>query len=230
MTLDNYRFFATPHSANAKTGDIAQTYTNPETCPTRCPFKGHGCYAENFGANFQWKRAENGFDVWALIDWVQANTEEGDLIRHNVAGDICYPNSNDIDPQLVNYLIIAYRGRKAYTYTHAEVNERNAQIVRDATSQGFVISFSCETPEEVDKAFMLGCMAVLTVTKAVEPNATTPNGWRIIQCPNQTHNDVTCKSCALCARLRGVVIAFQTHGTRAKKANEAIEQKITIHR
>lgn len=225
------RFFAVAHSQNIKTGDIPQTYTSHNSCPVRCPFHKNGCYADNFGTNFQWKRADNGMTVTELKKWVEKNTEKGALIRHNVGGDIAIPGTSNVSPLLLGRLLDAFTDRKAYSYTHCEITEENAEFLRYSNSHGFVISFSCETVEEVDKARALGVPAVLTVTEFPTASAVTPEGHFLVPCPAQTHEGMTCKKCRLCANPnRDSVVCFLAHGNQAKKARAAIEQKITVYK
>lgn len=226
-----YKILAIAHSKNQKTGDIAQTYTEKGSCPISCPFHEHGCYGKGYFTNRQWNRAAiEGIYPKQLREWVVANTKEGDLIRHNVAGDIAIKGTSDISPLLLGDLLNAFKGRKAYSYTHCTINEDNAEFLRFAQDEGFVISFSCETVEEVDKAKALGCQAVITVEDFSTMPKFTPNGHRIVPCPAQTHKGITCKTCELCPNAkRTTIIAFESHGQFADQAIEAIEQKINLH-
>lgn len=227
-----YKILCIAHSHNAKTGDIAQTYTQKGSCPVCCPFHKSGCYGEGYYTNRQWNRAEkDGVYSHQLRQWVLDNTEEGALIRHNVAGDIAIKGTSQISPLLLGDLLKAFAGRKAYSYTHCEINEGNAELLRFAQEEGFVISFSCETVDEVDEAKALGCQAVLTVSEFPTATAVTPDGHFLVPCPAQTHEGMTCKKCRLCANpKRETIIMFKAHGNGAKKACKAIEQKITFYK
>ena len=44
----------TAKSSNKKTGPMPVSTTSSETCPTTCPFKGNGCYAESGPLAFLW--------------------------------------------------------------------------------------------------------------------------------------------------------------------------------
>lgn len=229
--LSQYSFFATAHSANRKTGDIAQVYTSSNSCPIRCPFLNSGCYGKNFGTNFQWRKADNGvLDIDGLRMFA-AGLESGTMVRHNVAGDLSFPGTSRINPALVDELISIYAPYRAYTYTHCAIDDESAAVIRKANACGFVINVSCETMGEVDDAMARGLPAVLAVTKAPEKGAKTPCGHRLILCPAQDPQydgkGVNCANCQLCTRgQRTVVICFDAHGSRAKAAREAIEQKI----
>jgi len=59
----------------------------------------------------------------------------------------------------------------------------------------------------------------------------TPEGRKIIVCPAQSRDDVTCKSCGLCARAdRDAIIGFRAHGTREKLADSIARRVIPIAR
>ncbi len=226
------KILALAHSKNSKTGDIAQTYSTPDTCPERCPFKCNGCYGLGYFTRRQWKRAETeGMYPHQLRQWVLENVPEGALIRHNITGDIAIQGTSEISPLLLGRLLEAFKGRRAWSYTHCEITEENAEFLRVAQDEGFVISFSCETLEEVDRAIDLGCKAVLTVPKFPEGVLYTPKGRRVVPCPAQVKQGVTCKSCnGLCGSPnRETVVMFEAHGQGKEKACKAIEQKITFH-
>jgi hypothetical protein len=54
-------------------------------------------------------------------------------------------------------------------------------------------------------------------------NTTTPKGRRVTICPTYTRDDITCKTCGLCAiEDRKTIIGFPAHGTGTKKAEQAI--------
>lgn len=221
------KIYPVAHSSNPKTGDIPQTYTSGNTCPERCPFKHNGCYAEGFHTRMAWARAEkSGMSAAALADWVEEHTCENQMIRHNVAGDIATPGTSDIDVDLLTGLVFAFAGRRAYTYTHCEPSAKNLRAASIACAAGFVVNQSCERLDQVDAAMRAGVPAVLAVVADLPAGGIrTPEGRRVIQCPAQTREGVTCKTCRLCARAdRPTAIAFAAHGSSAKKARAAIEQ------
>lgn len=234
-----------PHSSNTKTGDIIQSYSARNTCPNRCPFKGNGCYADNYHVSMAWNRAENPNDpryvgnkrdlylslLSATAD--HAKKESSVLFRHNVAGDIAYDDSDLINRGTLEALTDSCNkvsdtlGVKlqGYTYTHCVINEHNAEAVREATANGFTVNFSCETVGEVKKAKALGCDAVITsVTPKETIKALKAEGFKALQCLSQTKG-VSCKDCGLCARHRDLVLVFAVHGNGSKKAKKVIMLK-----
>ena len=135
-----------PHSKNEKTGDISQTYSACNICPTSCPFKGHGCYGENFTTRHHWKQANCNSKTLADAMESKGHTR---IVRHNVAGDMCKPGTSELDSSLIRDLIKAWKAMKvtAYTYTHADKTSRNFAIVKHAIKNGFIVSVSCESLE-----------------------------------------------------------------------------------
>ena len=226
------RILCIAQSSNAKTGNIAQTYSSANTCPDACTFKTYGgCYGQGYYTLKQWNRTapeaparDNVRTPETLREWIERNTAIGALIRHNVCGDICRPETSDINPNLIVTLSQAFKGRRAYTYTHARKTAKNFEMARRAARRGFVINFSCERIEDADRVIRAGLPAVLAVPAPVEKGAKTPAGNRLIQCPAQTHENINCANCALCARAgRKTIVCFAAHGNKKTLAIKAIE-------
>lgn len=200
-------------SQNKKTGAITQTYSSCNTCPTRCPFKHNGCYAEYGPASIQWHSVKH--DVNNLTNLIKGGATTK-LIRHNVAGDIAEEGTSNISEELLTILNKAYKNHTAYTYTHCEVNERNINL---AKSSKMVINFSCEELSQVEKAVKSGALAVMAVAKMSGAKKEI-NGIKYIKCPNTINSNIQCKDCKLCAnRRRKSVIVFEAHGNGRKKAS-----------
>lgn len=233
-----------PTSSNPKTGNVVQTYSTPESCPVRCPFKGSGCYGENFHTRRQWARADNAADprfikcaaemAAALTNAAALRPEGVILFRHNVAGDIARPGTSEIDADALSELSngverangalrVIGRSVLAYTYTHCEIDDYAAALISAAD---IVINASCETVAECKNAAPYGVPAVMA---CADPDAAKAalkaGGLNAVQCPAQTH-DTNCDKCRLCARkTRKSVILFALHGNGAKKAARAISIK-----
>ena len=87
-TMPHYHL--TPVSANVKTGPIPVSTSSAETCPTVCPFRGSGCYAESGPLGLHWMavtRAKRGTNWGEFLDAVRG-IAAGSLWRHNQAGDL----------------------------------------------------------------------------------------------------------------------------------------------
>ena len=236
-----------PKSSNAKTGNIIQSYSARSTCPNCCSLKNNGCYADSYHTSRQWDRCDNPNDGrytkdgnelgFALLAATADKMRKGStsvLFRHNVAGDLAYPDSNMIDKGRLEAITEACKrvnsvvggALKGYTYTHCAVNLQNVKAVRKASEEGFLVNFSCETIHEVKEAKALDCDAVLAsadVDASIE--ALKAEGLKAVQCPAQTKENVSCETCKLCSRKRESVVIFAIHGNGAKKARKAIMLK-----
>lgn len=243
----NLAMIIIPKSANEKTGDIIQSYSARSTCPNRCPLKRNGCYADNYHTSRQWDRCENVADpryvsnykdlTLALIEAIAPRAKRGVaevLFRHNVAGDIAHENSNIIDASRVNTIADACKSAgelvgvtvRGYTYTHCSISARNAEVIHEALAKNFIINFSCETVGEVMKANELECYNVIA---SIDPEETIRDlkavGIKAVQCPAQTHDNVSCESCKLCSRPRVTTVVFKIHGNGSNKARKVIMLK-----
>lgn len=243
----NLAMIVIPKSSNEKTGNIIQSYSARSTCPNRCPLKGNGCYADNYHTSRQWDRCENVLDpryvsnvkdlTLSLIEAIAPRAKKGVtevLFRHNVAGDIAHENSNIIDESRVNAIADACKSAgelvgvtvRGYTYTHCEISSQNAKVIHEALAKDFILNYSCETVGEVVKANSLGCETVIT---SIDPKKTIEDlkavNIKAVQCPAQTHNNVSCESCKLCSRPRVTTVVFKIHGNGSNKARKVIMLK-----
>lgn len=208
-----------PRSGNKKTGDISQTYSACNTCPMSCPFKGHGCYGENFTTRQHWKRANCNSKTLAGTMTEKGHTR---IVRHNVAGDMCKPGTSELDPVLIHDLIKAWKsvGVTAYTYTHADKVQGNFTHVRHAIRHGFVVNMSCETMEQVKACHDNDIPAVLAVYEWTTKDKVTRriNGITYRLCPASYDKNMTCRDCGKCWKKgRKEVIVFPAHGNGKKK-------------
>lgn len=205
-------------SKNSKTGCISQTYSSKHTCPTRCPFKGKGCYAENFHCAMAWKKVEESGVEASKLREVIDKTPHTSVIRHNVAGDLAKAGTSDIDTKLLAELNAAYKGLKAYTYTHCEVNSKNLKAAKDSQ---MVINFSCETIEQVTECHEAGIPVVLVVETMSKPKV-TKDDIKFTQCPATLNKSITCATCGKCwNKRRKDVVVFPVHGNGQGKAKKA---------
>ena len=208
-----------PHSQNKKTGNISQTYSACNTCPVSCPFKGHGCYGENFTTKIHWKKAN--CTEKTLADSM-AEKGHSKVVRHNVAGDMCKPGTSELDTALIRNLIKAWKAMKvtAYTYTHADKVPMNFQLIHKAAEQGFVINMSCETLGQVIECRENHVPAVLAVYEWTAKDKVTRriDGITFRRCPATYDKNMTCRDCGKCwKKNRKEVIVFPVHGNGKKK-------------
>jgi hypothetical protein len=215
-------------SSNGKTGPIPTTYVDEATCPPSCPHYRTTCYAEGYHTRLAWTRAAKGLDIDALAAKIQA-LPAGAFWRHAVAGDL--PGHGEtIDAAALGELVRANIGRRGFTYTHKHRSAENLTWIRHANAWGFTVNLSADNPAEADaladtKAGPVVCL----VPMDAQEKSTTPAGRRIIVCPAQTRDEVTCQTCQLCQRAdRSTIIGFRAHGTRAKAADAKARRVIPI--
>jgi hypothetical protein len=215
-------------SANVKTGPIPTSVTSANSCPTSCPFMGSGCYAESGPLAIHWAKTstgERGMNWDQFCDMVRA-LPEGQLFRHNVAGDL--PGDNeDINPVLLGELVHANMGRRGFTYTHKTNNPENYQWISAANQWGFTVNLSANNLEHADTLAGLNIGPVVTVLPIDAPRTTTtPAGRTVVTCPATYRDDIACNTCQLCQRQRETIIGFPAHGTSKAKAQRVFFAKV----
>ena len=217
----------TMRSANAKTGPIPVTTTSQDSCDTSCPFMGSGCYAESGPLALHWRKVtagERGID-WESFVATIASLPDNTLWRHNQAGDLPGIGAA-IDAARLAKLVNANTGKRGFTYTHKTVagdsdNARaNRQAIREANDGGFTINLSANNLAHADELSDLDIGPVVVVMPRDAVNTVTPAGRKVVICPAETRDDVTCETCQLCARRdrNGIIIGFPAHGSGARKA------------
>jgi len=226
----NAYFSFTLKSRNSKTGDIPVSTSNKATCPNACPLKTTGaCYAKHGPLGMLWSAIDSGNAKRGAITWSTLLSRvsalpEGQLWRHNQAGDL--PGEGDtVDPVALMELVQANSGKRGFTYTHkpVEKNHVNAGYIKGANDLGFTVNLSADNLNEADDLKALSIGPVVTVLPREAPAVSyTPKGHKVVVCPAQQRDNVTCKSCGLCAiATRDVIVGFLAHGVSAKRA-EAI--------
>jgi len=216
-------FHITLKSKNAKVGKMAVTTSTATTCPTSCPFKSNGCYADSGPLKLHWDkvtRKERGDDWSTFISKIK-DLPTGSKWRHNQAGDL--PGDMEkLDNEKCIELAKANEGKRGFTYTHYDVldNFQNAITVNMMNHLGFTVNVSANNLEHADQLCDLDIAPVATVLPIEQTtNAVTPKGRKVVVCPATYKDDVSCASCMLCEKWdRNVVVGFPAHGTSKKKA------------
>lgn len=216
-------------SSNRKTGPIPVTYSERDTCPASCPHYRADCYAEDYHTAMNWNKVPARGDNLSNLCEKIAALPEGQLWRHNVAGDL--PGRGEtVDAAALGEIVRANIGKRGFTYTH----KKSADAViwaRHATNWGFTVNLSADDAGEADALAAHGLPLVCIVPMNTPEKTTTPGGLPIVVCPAQTRDDKTCADCGLCARAdRAVIVGFRAHGTRAKIADQKSRRVIPIAR
>jgi hypothetical protein len=221
MTTHYIQF--TRKSRNSKTGDIPVTTTSEETCAYACPLKGNGCYAEGGPLAILWRKvtARKAGLAWDAAMSEIAALPQGTLWRHNQAGDL--PGiGDDIDGFALIELIRANEGKRGFTYTHKPIDKaKNRGAIRIANEQGFTVNLSANNLAHADELAASNVGPVVVVLPADATRATvTPQGRKVAICPATISDNVTCKTCGLCAIAnRKAIIGFPAHGASKRKAS-----------
>ena len=212
-------------SSNSKTGPIPVTTSNRATCPDACPLKKNGCYADGYRTQLHWNAVtdgKRGKDWQGFLADIKALPKRV-LWRHSIAGDLRGTN-NHIDVQALKELTQANKGKNGFTFTHYPLdNAVNITAVMQANNDGFTVNGSANNLEQADSYKALGIPTVVILTENVSKVSYTPNNNKIVVCPAQNSDKVTCQSCGLCqVAKRDYIIGFKVHGKSKKKAKIAI--------
>ena len=217
-------FHITPKSKNAKVGKMAVTTSTATTCPSTCPFRDNGCYAESGPLKLHWLKVTKGErgDDWPTFLGEIKDLPAGSKWRHNQAGDLP-GDTKDLDSTKCVELAKANEGKRGFTYTHYDVldNFQNAITVNMMNHLGFTVNVSANNLEHADQLCDLDIAPVATVLPIEQTtNTVTPKGRKVVVCPATYKEDVSCASCMLCEKWdRNVVVGFPAHGTSKKKAS-----------
>lgn len=212
-------------SGNKKTGPIPVSITSKDTCPSACPLKNNGCYADSWPLGLHWVRVTDGnakqTDPNVALETI-ANLPDGQLWRHNQAGDLP-GKGNRINRRSLRRVTKANKGKKGFTYTHKPPTARNLELVREANAGGFTVNLSANTLAHADELVEHKAGPVVVVLDSDTTgnvDVRTPAGRRVVVCPATYRDDVTCASCALCAIPdRKEIIGFPAHGAGKRKAS-----------
>lgn len=212
-------------SSNAKTGAIPVTNSSRDTCPPACPLRGDaGCYDEAlFWTRLNWDKVDSGErgGSWSdLCDHIRA-LPDGQLWRHNVAGDLPPSGKNQIHISKLLQLIEANSGRKGFTYTHYPMTFINEGLVNMANRRGFTINASADTEKKAVNLYRreLPTVALVAANKrGADWRKFKRDGVQFVRCPAE-YLETDCAACQLCQRSdRRCIVGFTPHGSNKNSA------------
>lgn len=206
---------------NKKTGPIPTTRSPRTTCPDSCGLKGNGCYAENAPLVWAWDKDETRGISWDELLLKIRKIPAGSLWRHNEAGDLPTGGFNLIDWEKLEQLVRANKSKRGFTYTHypVEAGGHNHSLIVHAIAGGFTINVSADNVLIADRYVAAGLPTVVVLPMNAENVSYTPAGNKIVACPAEKSDKVTCATCGLCQIAdRPYIIGFRAHGTRKKTA------------
>ena len=217
------RFHLTRVSSNKKTGLIPVSTTSENSCPTTCPLFGGGCYAKSGPLALHWRKVSDATEKRSLSEseFLQTISElpKNILFRHNQAGDLPHENGA-IDKTFSDKLVDAVKHTNGFTYTHHTLTNSNVAIIRGMNKSGFTVNHSADNVQDAVKAHKaLSGIPIVTLLPLDAPNVQYISGVKVVACPAEKSDKISCSNCGLCALSeRDYVIGFRVHGTQKKKA------------
>lgn len=228
-------YHITPKSANEKTGPLVVTTSARSTCWDGCAFFLSGCYALGGPLGLHWSAVSKGErgQIWpdflkALAAALARNPAK--IWRHNQAGDLPGDGATIDRAALLQLAAVSKAsGRVGFTYTHkpllpgqAPEAAANLKALRSAARSGLVVNASANNPGHADALADLGLPVCVTIPEETPATSATPAGRKIIVCPAQQREGITCATCGLCSKAaRSVIIGFRYHGAGKRKAAAA---------
>lgn len=208
-----------PKSGNTKTGPIPVSMTDAKYCPDACSLKGNGCYAEMGHLGMHWRKVPERGMSWTRFCHAIAALADGQLWRHNQAGDLPGDGA-ELDADKLIALVEANDGKRGFTYTHYDPFT-NAEAIAYANDNGFTVNMSAESLTQADAFMQLGIGPVVTILPPDQKlSVKTPEGNTVVVCPATYRDDVSCMTCQLCQRQRKTIVGFPAHGARKAKAHK----------
>lgn len=224
------RVVLTRRSNNHKTGPIPVSVTDDGSCPSSCPFQGAGCYAGYGHLGGRWRTVPKRGVSWNKFCELVAQLPEGQLWRHNEAGDLPpHPRrEGEIDRDALALLVRANAGRRGFTFTHHRLGAlQDLAAVAAANAAGFTINLSADGLEDADRLASLRVAPVAIVLPSDAPSRATktPGGRVVVVCPAETHG-LTCATCRLCSvPFRKSIVGFRAHGQASALVTQIVRDR-----
>lgn len=220
-------FHLTRTSRNKKTGPIPVSTSSTSTCPTTCPLKDNGCYADSGPLALHWRAVSAGRRGDSLTEFCTkiSRLPKHQLWRYGQAGDLP-GDGRQIDAAGLRMIVRANHGRNGFAFTHYLPDvEGNADAISNANLDGFTINLSANTLDEADTLASLDIAPVVTLLPADQTQGLrTPGGRQVVVCPATIRDDMDCARCGICATQRQAIIGFPVHGTGKKRAAQVFSR------
>ena len=239
-------FHTTESSMNKKTGRIAVVTASRDTCPSSCPLKNNGCYAEHGPLAIHWNAVSEGRKGGDLDEALKPIRQlpKNEVWRYGQAGDL--PGDGDvIDREGLRKIAAANRGKRGIVFTHKPPTEHNLEALREAREAGLNVNLSADDLIEADELSKTGLSVVTVLHSSYGRRRSkgewaeslsdykkrtrsypkeTPEGRRIAVCP-ATYFDIDCRRCGMCSQhdRKEAIIGFPAHGTKTRAIDEQRE-------
>lgn len=234
-------YYITLASKNSKVGQLPVATIGRETCPTSCPLRNNGCYADGGPLRLHWDKVTKGERGGSFNEFIEQIKvlPEGQVWRYGQAGDL--PGKGDlIDREQLKELVEANNNRPVIAYTHKPPVGNNLRALKHAVANGFSVNLSADSFDEADTLAATGLPVVVVLpseygrgkgedlasynVRVKDLPQHTPGGLKIAVCP-ATYTDTTCGQCLACAKSdrNDVVIGFPAHGNKKNVINRAYQ-------
>jgi hypothetical protein len=197
-------------SGNKKTGPIAVTYSDKQSCPATCPLADE-CYGKKGRTILHWNRVDrDGLQAEEVFKQIKQSPHYR-WWRHNVVGDLWH-DKGKIKEDLLNKLTTVLKPfPRKWTYTHHVLSEHNRRLIKEARDKGFVINLSTESTEVASQHYEDGFDVTCVIDKDT-PRSFNKHGVQFVRCPEE-YRDCQCATCGggrpFCARAeRKFIVAF----------------------
>lgn len=225
-------------STNKKLGPIPMSISEPGTCPPSCAMYSVGCYASYGWNGTVWRKTRSLGLSWAAFLRAVAGLPAGQLWRHNEAGDLAGEGER-VDVIALLDLAWASHHTRGFTYTHKHTLLARSSALKSALvfarSCGFTVNLSADSLTQADELADLHIApVVITLPQDAESqwlerhprSYRTPEGRKVVVCPAQTNEGMTCARCRLCAvPNRKSIVGFLAHGQGAALVSELVREK-----
>lgn len=227
-------------SGNSKTGPVAGTTMDEDTCPTTCALRyrrdnagnieldkngkpRHGpCFAKWGHIGLHWAQVSSGKrggNYRETLDKLRTVPRKR-LIRHKFAGDDPHINGDVIESDYL-YKVECTGAHPHIDYTHHTPSEHNIAVWTAGRARGFVQNLSADNVVDADIKYDTGFPVTVVLPSDAPKVSYTPHGRKIVACPAETAN-VQCVDCKLCASERPYIIGFRAHGTMKKSLSVSL--------
>lgn len=205
---------AVENSENIKLGLVSATYVSQHTCPTTCPLRNAGCYAQKGNTGIHTARLNRSKNKSPLTiakeEALAINSLTGKKhLRLHVVGDCKDIASAKILAESAdNYM--SKHGKIVWAYTHTK------RIPKDSWGKISVLR-SVHTVRQAETAHKQGYASALVVDAFKDTKKySIGRGLNGIPCPQQTGKAKDCVSCGLCMKSdklhkNNIVILFKKH-------------------
>lgn len=204
-------------SSNKKLGKgVSSTYREVgPTCPSSCKhYQSKSCYALWGHVGIHQKNSSRSDDDAESAYKFVKSLPENQSVRHHVSGDFMFMDSPD--EKYIEGVLRAHSERpdvRGWTYTHGW---RQLSQEKMNSKNSLTVNASCDSVDDLVDAVNAGWPATITVAEDQENFEIGQT--KVVICPQQRSESVTCEACGLCMNKgRKSVVGFRLHGTGKNK-------------